>query len=176
MKIVYNTDTNDHGVIFVSYNALMDELKKKPFKNRRIIKRIYKEIESMKCMFYSELTDKYYPSVKECVAAETAFKDEQAKQAKEMEELKKKAEAAAAKAEDNKRREECDKVFAECEKAFDEIASKVVEFIKLAKKFVGLMPEHETFIGLDPLDIIELLDDIIYDCCERDEDEEEEDE
>ena len=173
MKIVYNTDTNDHGVIFVSYNALMDELKKKPFKNRKIIKRIYKEIESMKCMFYSELTDKFYPTAKECVAAENEFKAEQSKRSEEMERLKREAEAIAAKAEEEKRREECDKAFSECEKAFDEIASKVVDFLKLAKKFIGLMPEDETLFGLDLTDVIEYLDSIIDD-CEHDESEEDE--
>ena len=124
-------------------------------------------------MFYSELTDKYYPTAKECVAAEDEFKNEQLKQAHEMEELKKQAEAAAAKEEAAKKRAEQDKVFAQCEEAFDNVATAIIEFAKLAKKFYGLLPADTTFLGIRPVEVMEYLDDIIVGFeCDESEDQE----
>lgn len=127
----------------------------------------------MKIKFYSELTDKYYDTSRECVEAERKFKEEQQQRERQMTEIKRKADEESkriavieAKRLNDKQSEElmgkmdesynaivaavkaymktCNEYFNFVKHTGDKFETAIVEYmIKMCKDFLGDEEEEE---------------------------------
>lgn len=100
----------------------------------------------MKIRFYSELTDKYYDSAKECGAAEDKFKEDQLEKDRKLAEIKRKADAESKRiAEEEARRlkkEEEDKIIADMNEAYKRVMDAARVYLNVCNRHYDFLKKN----------------------------------